>query len=1072
MLRRLIEFALSQRLLMLLAVLGIAVAGTWAFLRLPIDAYPNIAPTQVKLILKAPGMTPEEVETRVVTPLELELLGIPDSLILRSTAKYAIADITLDFKDGTDIYWARQQVAERFAAAAGSLPARHQRWPGADRHAAVGHVHVHHRGRRPEPGRAPHPAGLDHPPGAAHHSRASPTSTRSAARCTATWWCPTGRGCPPSGLHFRDVVDAVQRNNRNDGAGRLREGDDALIVRAEGAIQSLDDLRQVVVSSRDGIPVRVGDVADVRYGSLTRYGAVTRDGQGEAVEGLVVGLRGADAQSVVSQVEAKLASLQSSFPAGTRLEVFYNRSALIERAVGTVKEALIEATVLVVILLLLFLGDVRAALVVSLTLPMAALITFLLMQLFGMSANLMSLGGLAIAIGMLVDAAVVVVENTVSRLEPDSEAATLPRLHRIYRAVVEVATPVTAGIVIICLVFMPLLTLQGLEGKLFAPVALTIVFALAASLLLSLTVIPVLCSFLLRERAHHEPWLMRQLDRGYRPLLDWSLAHGKWMGVAAGVALLLGVLAYMGTGKTFMPTMDEGDMLVQLVKQPSISLEASRDQDMAIERAIKAHLPEVEHVVARLGSDELGLDPMGLNETDMFLQLKPKSTWREPSKAWLEDELRARDEEFPGRGVRLYPADPDARVGDAHRQPRRHRGEGVRHRSGHAQPAGQPDCRHSGKDHRQPGRDRADPGGRALPQRADRSPGRRSLRPGRVGGAGRAARAAGRPACRHGDRAAAAHAGTGSRTTATLRETPSRFERLSVARGDAGEVPLDQLATIEPTTGPVQVRRENGSRFALVQANVSGRDLVGFVEEARAEVQKQIHLPAGYSVTWGGQFENQQRAAARLAIVVPVALGLIFLVLFSTFGSVRQAALILCNVPFALVGGIVTLWLTGQYLSVPASVGFIALLGIAVLNGLVLVSHFNQLRASGLSAGRRGARGRAAAPAPGDDDRLDYRPWPGAAAVRQRPRLRGAAPAGDRGDRWPGQLHRADPAVVARAVSPLRRGLRRTHDTHSEAADHGRPQRTGRRPGRYVAGYAARLARIHHQPGRRPRREL
>ena len=947
MLRRLVEFALSQRLLMMLAVLGIAAAGTWALMRLPIDAYPNIAPTQVKLILKAPGMTPEEVETRVVTPLEMELLGIPDSLILRSTAKYAIADITLDFKDGTDIYWARQQVAERFAAAAGSLPGDISgglapiATPLSDMFMFTiegGGLSLAERRTlldwtiRPALRTIPGVADLNALGGEVRSYLVVPDRARLSA----------------TGLHFRDVIDAVQRNNRNDGSGRLREGDDALIVRAEGAIHSLDDLRQVVVSSRDGIPVRVGDVADVRYGSLTRYGAVTRDGKGEAVEGLVVGLRGADAQSVVSQVEAKLASLKSSFPPGTHLEVFYNRSALIERAVGTVKEALIEATVLVVILLLLFLGDVRAALVVSLTLPMAALITFLLMQMFGMSANLMSLGGLAIAIGMLVDAAVVVVENTVSRLAPGGEAASLPRLHRIYRAVVEVATPVTAGIVIICLVFMPLLTLQGLEGKLFAPVALTIVFALAASLLLSLTIIPVLCSFLLREREHSEPWLMRQLDRGYRPLLDWSLAHGKWMGAGAGVALLLGVLAYMGTGKTFMPTMDEGDMLVQLVKQPSISLEASRDQDLAIERAIKARLPEVEHVVARLGSDELGLDPMGLNETDMFLQLKPKSEWREPSKAWLEDQLRAIMKDFPGveygftqpiqmrvsemltgsRGdiaVKVFGTDLSTLNQLANRIAailEKTQGsqdviaqtqEGVRYLSVQI--------------------NRQAAGRYGLDVAAVQDELRGQLEGQRAGTVIEQQRRT--PVLVRGDR--------------SIADTPSRFERLAVARGDAGEVPLDQLATIKATTGPVQVRRENGSRFALVQANVTGRDLVGFVEEAQAEVQKQVHLPAGYSVTWGGQFENQQRAAARLAIVVPVALALIFLVLFSTFGSVRQAALILCNVPFALVGGIVTLWLTGQYLSVPASVGFIALLGIAVLNGLVLVSYFNQLRAAGLT---------------------------------------------------------------------------------------------------------------------------
>lgn len=702
------------------------------------------------------------------------------------------------------------------------------------------------------------------------------------------------------------------------------------------------------MASRDGLPVRVGDVAEVRYGALTRYGAVTRDGEGEAVEGLVVGLRGADAQRVVGQVQAKLAELQASLPSGVTIEPFYNRSALIERAVGTVKDALIEATVLVVILLLLFLGDVRAALVVSLTLPMAALCTFMLMQLFGMSANLMSLGGLAIAIGMLVDAAVVVVENTVSQLAPASGAAQLPRLHRIYRAVVEVAKPVTAGIVIICLVFVPLLTLQGLEGKLFGPVALTIVFALASSLALSMTVIPVLCSLLLREHAHGEPWLMRQIERGYRPLLDWSLSHGRAMGIAAGVVLLLGVGAYLGTGKTFMPTMDEGDMLVQLVKQPSISLEASRDQDLAIERAIRAKLPEVEHVIARLGSDELGLDPMGLNETDMFLQLKPKSEWREPDNAWLEDQLRKVMADFPG--IEYGFTQPiQMRVSEMLTGSR---GDvAVKVFGPELSTLNQLANRIAAIMQQTQGSQdviaQTQEGVRYLRVRVDR------MLAGRYGLDVSAVQ----------DELRGQLEGQGAgvvleqqrRTPLLVRgapwvaQTPAQFERLSLARGDAGEVPLDQLATIEPGTGPVQVRRENGSRFALVQANVAGRDLVGFVEEARQRVQQQVHLPAGYSVTWGGQFENQQRAAARLAVVVPIALGLIFLVLFSTFGSVRQAVLILCNVPFALVGGVITLWLTGQYLSVPASVGFIALLGIAVLNGLVLVTHFNQLRATGMA---------------------------------------------------------------------------------------------------------------------------
>jgi cobalt-zinc-cadmium resistance protein CzcA len=948
MLHRLIAFSLAQRLLILVAALGLVAAGAWAFLRLPIDAYPDIAPTQVKLILKAPGMTPEEVENRVVVPLEMELLGIPKAVMLRSTAKYAIADITLDFAEGTDIYWARQQVSERYAGVAGDLPGDVSgglapiSTPLSDMFMFTiegGGLSLAERRTlldwtiRPALRTIPGVADLNALGGEVHSFLVTPDRA----------------GLSAAGLHFRDVVGAVERNNRNDGSGRLRDGDSALIVRAAGAIATLDDLRQVVVTVRDGVAVRVGDVAKVSYGALTRYGAVTRDGEGEAVEGLVVGLRGADASQTVIAVQQRLAELQRSLPAGVRIETFYDRSSLIKRAVSTVQDALVEASVLVVILLLLFLGDVRAALVVSVTLPLSVLFTFLLMHVTGMSANLMSLGGLAIAIGMLVDAAVVVVENTVSRLVPRAgDTAELPKLYRIYRATREVAVPVTAGIVIIVLVFMPLLSLQGLEGKLFAPVAITIVFALAASLLLSLTVIPVLCSLILREGAHRDPWLMRQIERGYRPLLDWSLTHGRVMGVLAAVGLGLGAVAYFHAGKTFMPTMDEGDMLMQMVKPASMSLDASRDLDLKIERAVKAKLPEVKHIVARLGSDELGLDPMGLNETDMFLELKPRAQWRTPDTAWLEEQLRDVMKAFPeveygftqpiqmrvsemltgSRGdvaVKVFGPDLGVLNGLANQV------AAILERTNGSQDVlaqTQEGMRYLGVQI-----DRQAAGRYGLDVSAVQDELRAQLEGSQAGMVIERQR----------------RIPIVVRGAEQIATTPELFGQISIARGDGGAMPLESAASLKPTSGPVQVRRENASRFALVQANVSGRDLVGFVDEARAAVEREVHVPSGYHISWGGQFENQRRAAARLGLVVPIALGMIFLVLFFTFGAVREAVLILCNVPFALVGGVVALWLSGQYLSVPASVGFIALLGIAVLNGLVLVSFFNQLRATGMA---------------------------------------------------------------------------------------------------------------------------
>ena len=958
MLNPLIAFSLRQRLLVLLAVLALAAAGLQAYLQLPIDAYPDISPTQVKMILKAPGMTPEEVESRVVAPLEMELLGVPNAVMLRSTAKYAIADITLDFKEGTDIYWARQQVNERFAGVASVLPASVDGGlaPIATPLSDVLMFTIEGNGLslqdkrslldwtvRPALRALPGVADVNVLGGQAKSFVVVPDRARLLA----------------NGLHFSDLVQALERNNRNDGAGRINAGENAVVVRVEGALQNESDIGNVVVKA--GMPpLRVKDLATVRIDAMTRYGAVTRDGQQEAVEGSVVALRGADASKLVHAAEAKLNTLQSSLPPGVKVVPFYNRSSLIERAVATVQDALLEATVLVVVLLLLFLGNLRASLVVALMLPFAALYTFLLMRMTGQSANLMSLGGLAIAIGMLVDAAVVVVENTVTRLQPDAGSAHLPRLHRIYAATREVATPVAAGILIIALTFLPLLTLEGLEGKLFAPVALTIVFALGASLLLSLTLVPVLASLLLNVHAHQEPWLMRQVDKCYRPVLDAVLKAPKRALIPAGIALVLGVLGYFNVGKSFMPTMDEGDILVQLTKSPAISLQHSIELDLAVERAIKAHVPEVEHIVARAGSDELGLDPMGLNETDMFLQLKPKAQWRKSDKAWLADELRKVLTGFPGidtgltqpiemrisemltgsRGdlaIKLF--GPDLHTLGSLAQQTASVLEGVR---------GAQDVltqTTEGVDYLQVVIDPIAAGRNGLAV-ADVQDELRAQIDGMPAGTVLEPNRRTPILVRGGD---------------DIRMSELRFKQLRIALPAGGEIPLAVIASLKAGSGPVKVGREQGSRFALVQANVDGRDLVGFVEDAKAAVAKAVLLPPGYHMEWGGQFENQQRAAKRLGLVIPLALAAIFLVLFMTFGSLRQASLILCNIPFALVGGILALWASGQYLSVPASVGFIALLGIAVLNGLVLVTCFNQLHDTGLPMAevvRRGALAR------------------------------------------------------------------------------------------------------------------
>ncbi len=939
----LIRFALSQRLLIMIVVVLLCGGGYLAFKNIPIDAFPEVSPTQVKIIVKAPGMTPEEVESRITARIEVELLGIPHQVMLRAIAKYSLTDITVDFKEGTDIYWARQQVAERLNGIWTNLPA------GVEGGIAPmttplgemfmftiegGDLNLMERRDlldwviRPALRTVPGVADVNSLGGLVRSFEVVPDHIRLAGR----------------GIGIDKLIQALQNNNRNDGAGRMSDGEEALIVRADGRIKNLEDVSSIVVDNQVGSPITVADVAEVKIGALTRYGAVSKNGNGEAVTGLVLSLRGANARQTIEGLQAKLKQISSAFPKGVEAKVFYDRGNLVNKAVDTVLHALLEAIALVVILLVLFLGNIRAAIVVALALPLAALFTFIMMHFMGMSANLMSLGGLAIAIGMLVDAAVVVVENLITHLAHVEKAKRLPRLHMIYRASCEVAGSVTSGILIIIIVFLPLLTLQGLEGKLFTPVALTIVFALSGSLVLSLTAIPVIASYLLKEVSHEEPWLPRQLQKAYQPLLLWCLANTKKLFSGVGVLLVLTFFIFTRIGSAFMPTMDEGDIIVQLEKLPSITLEQSVALDGQVQKNLLKNIPEIEAVVSRVGSDELGLDPMGLNETDTFLVLKPKDQWRMPSKDALIEDIRKVMEQTPGiafgftqpiemrvsemltgtRGdvaVKLFGS--DLAVLD---QKAIEIADILKHIVGSSDVFS-----------------KQNNGMQFLQLTIDR------LAAGRLGvdvdGIETLLRAQ-----IEGLNLGVVQEGI-KRTPLILRgkSNMANFENLQITLPNGHHIHVTEIAKIEKVEGVVSVGRERGQRFVVVRSNVQDRDLVGFVEEARKAVNEKVKLPIGYTVEFGGQFENQQRAAATLSIVVPVALGLIFLLLFSTFGSVRQAALVLSNIPLAMVGGVFGLWASGEYLSVPASVGFIALLGIAVLNGVVMVSYFNQLKASGMA---------------------------------------------------------------------------------------------------------------------------
>lgn len=947
MLASLVQFSLSQRLLVILLSVLLTGFGVRALLDIPIDAFPDISPTQVKIIIKAPGMTPEEVESLITQPVEVELLGIPNQAMLRSISKYALTSITLDFDDGTDIYWARQQVTERLNSVRGNLPSgisgglAPMSTPLGDMFMfTIDSDTLTLEDKRFLLDWTIRPA-LRTVPGVA--------DVNSLGGFIRTYEVQPNRDAMATlGVSTLDIIDALQMNNKNDGAGRISQGEEVILVRVTGAISNNADIANTLVDNSEGEKILLSQVANITTGTMERYGAVTADGGAEAVQGLVIGLRGANSQDVVQGVKDKILELETSLPPGTSINVFYDRTVLIESAVGTVAQALLEAVALVIILLGLFLGNVRAALTVAVILPLSALFTFLMMGQLNMSANLMSLGGLVIAIGMLVDSSIVIVENIVSSLaHQKTDGRRLPNLHIIYRAVRDVALPVTSGIIIIVIVFLPLLTLEGLEGKLFGPVTMTIVFALLGSLILSLTLIPVVASFLVRADAHSEPWLARKLTAIYRPLLGKALRRPVFLLAGAGLLLATSVVVFPLVGKTFMPTMDEGDILIQLETIPSISLEANIRIVQQVEREIMANVPEVLRVVSRIGSDEMGMDPMGLNETDIFLQLRPPQEWRVATKPELEEHLREIMEQFVGLNYG-FTQPIDMRVSEMLTGSR---GDvAIKLFGSDLSTLNQIAQEIASLVETVPGAidtiATINEGAQYLQVTVDRMM------------AGRLGLNADELQLRLRSEIEGVDVGRVIEGTARV-PLMVRYEAIQgdglaqlsnsfidLPNGDL--IPLADVASINRVEGPITISREAGQRFSVIRTDVAERDLVGFVADAQQLIAERIALPEGYRLEWGGEFENQQRAAARLTLVVPLALSLIALLLFLTFHSIKQTLIVLSNIPFALTGGLIALWVTGEFLSVPASVGFIALLGIAVLNGVVMMTYFNQLRAKGM----------------------------------------------------------------------------------------------------------------------------
>ena len=949
MIERLIRTALAQRLLVLLVVLGLIVSGVAAFRHLPIDAFPDVTPVQVQVITKAPTLAPAEIERLVTFPLEIELTNLPGKTELRSVSQFGLSVITVVFEDRMDIYFARQLVLERILRARSGLPT------GV------------------EPVLGPVSTGLSE---VFMYLVEGPTKTLMDLRTLQDWVIrPMLRAVPgladvdtlggfakqyevlvdPNrltgyGLTLRQVHAAVVGNNQNAGGSYIEQGGDKLVVYGVGLARSAEDLEQIVVAAHKGTPIYLRDVAQVRQGAAIRLGGVTRDGKGEVLEGIAVMLRGGNSREVASAVKGKVELINRVLPSGISVVPFYDRIELVARALDTVERALLEGAAVVIVVLYLFLRNLRGALVVALTLPLATLATFVIMQQVGLSANLMSLGGLAISLGMIVDAAIVQVENVERHLSEQVKGQGVliaDRLPVVLRAVMEVRRPSLYGELIIALTFVPLLTLQGMEGKMFVPLAMTVAIALLSSLVLSMTVVPVLAAVLMKPRTTQKDGrLLEQGRRLYRRMLEGAIRRTHLVVIVAAAVLVGGAALIPFIGREFVPIMDEGTIVVNVVRLPSISLSESLKISGEVERLL-LEIPDVRSVISRTGANELGTDPMGMELSDMYVLLKSESDWKARNKREIEEQVRHRLEQVPGIAFGL--SQPiSMRVDELV--------SGVR---------SQVAIKLFG-DELNILQTKADEIARVLRQ----VDGISDLRVEQISGLYYLKLNIDRSkVARHGINVAditevveAVGAGIVAgevfegqwrfpivvRFPDDRRADVESIAALWVTAPDGSRIPLRELADIQIVEGPAQISREHASRRIVIEANVVGRDLVGAVEEARAATTRLVQLPPGYYLIWGGQFENQQQAMARLAIVVPLVIGLIFLLLFVTFGNLRQAALILLAIPFAMVGGLLALSLGGLYLSVPASVGFIALFGVAVLNGVVKIAYINQLRDQGV----------------------------------------------------------------------------------------------------------------------------
>ena len=942
MIDRVIDLALNNRLGVTMAAVVLVVLGSLALAHLPIDAMPDVTTVQVQILTEAPALGPLEIEQFITRPVENAMSGVPRLEEIRSTSRYGISAVTVVFREGTDIYWARSLVEQRLASAQEAIPAgveRPEMGPITTGLGEIFHFVVEGEGVSPMTLRTI----LDWD--IAYRLRSVPGVVE------VNTWGGLARQYhvlvdPARLLAYRlslpQVFEAVERNNANRGGGVIEKAGEAYIIRGEGMVQSLDDLERIVVgTSREGVPILLRHLGEVREGAMLRIGGATRDGRGETVIGMVLMLQGENAREVVRRVKEALAQIEPSLPEGVRIVPFYDRESLVSRVIATVSTNLIEGGLLVVAVLLLLLGNLRGGLIVASAIPLSMLIAFLGMVRGGISGNLMSLG--AIDFGLIVDGSVVMVENIIRRLagrrlDPGERRAAIAA------AAHEVGRPIVFAVGIILIVYLPVLSLSGIEGKMFRPMAWTVVLAVAGSLVLSLTLVPVLCSLALRQEIRErETWLLRLAAGVYRPLLRRAMAHpGRTALAAGGVFAVSAVLATL-LGAEFVPRLDEGDIVIQASRLPSVALSQSLASTTEIEKVL-LRFPEVRTVVSRTGSPEVATDVMGLDLSDIFVMLHPPRRWRAGmTRDRLVGEMHAALETgVPGNtfsftqpiemrfneliagtrsdlAVKIFGDDLDLLA---------HKGAelaGIL-----ADVPGAEDVRVE-----------ATAGLPMLRVRVDRD------RIARIG-------------VDVDDVLAAVEAARSGRIVGSVFEgrrrfdivvrlaegvaaDPQSFGAVPIGTPDGRLVPLAQVADIGIEEGPAQISREQGLRRITVEANVRGRDLGRFFAEARREVGARIDLPSGYYVTWGGQFEHLEAATGRLLIAVPSALLLIFALLYGAFGAARPALLIFLNVPMAATGGVLALLARGLPFSISAGVGFIALFGVAVLNGVVLVSFIKKI---------------------------------------------------------------------------------------------------------------------------------